>query len=280
MAFFDGAKFSAAPVLVQGLPKGNTCIWTEKGVIKCLVQTRSKRTDPKGSNGRMEIWNISPEAAKPIWPKRSLRPQRAGTFPAYRAEHFVWENREYILRSTWQNFELWRAQRRGHLGTSAAERRHAAGRAGCRLFFAGAQIVFALAVCAAFVMMARGSAWCPPRGIDAAAQASAAGRVRAALRARRGVFGGHLHRSGDVAGHHAFLLPTNCLRRIFPALDIPPLPALACFMIYFTGFEWYFSATPGKFLMGLRVVMDGGKPLTLWPRWCATPWRAGRHLSC
>jgi len=40
MAFFDGAKFSAAPSSCKVF-KGKHCIWTEKGVIKCLVQTRS-----------------------------------------------------------------------------------------------------------------------------------------------------------------------------------------------------------------------------------------------
>ena len=48
-----------------GLPKGNTSIWTEKGKIKCLVQTRAKGPDAvKGVKGRMEIWSIDPDSGK------------------------------------------------------------------------------------------------------------------------------------------------------------------------------------------------------------------------
>jgi len=74
-----------------------------------------------------------PKAAKPIWPKPIGSTTRAGTFPAYRAEHFVWENREYILRSTWQNFELWR-RNDAAIWEQAPLRRHAGRRAGCRFF--------------------------------------------------------------------------------------------------------------------------------------------------
>jgi len=37
------------------------------------------------------------------------------------------------------------------------------------------------------------------------------------------------------------------------------------YMAYTTLFEWTLHATPGKWIVGLRLVREDGSPLTLWP---------------
>src|SRR5205085_2223667 len=44
----------------------------------------------------------------------------------------------------------------------------------------------------------------------------------------------------------------------------PALSFVISYAVYFVGCEWLFGATPGKYLMGLRVVSDGGKKAPLW----------------
>jgi hypothetical protein len=46
--------------------------------------------------------------------------------------------------------------------------------------------------------------------------------------------------------------------------DLMSVPLLVLYVLYFCGAEWLTGATIGKFMMGLRVVMDGGRPLSLW----------------
>ena len=45
---------------------------------------------------------------------------------------------------------------------------------------------------------------------------------------------------------------------------LPPPPFLACYMLYFLLSEWLYGATPGKFVMGLRVIDYGGGKPSLW----------------
>src|SRR5205085_300447 len=52
---------------------------------------------------------------------------------------------------------------------------------------------------------------------------------------------------------------------ILPSLIATPYPPfVACYLVYFAGCECFFGATLGKYVMGLRVVMDGGHRPTLW----------------
>ncbi len=260
MVFFDGTKFSAAPIFVQGLPKGNTCIWNEKGVIKCLVQTRSKGADAdKGPKGRMEIWDIDPASGAAKLAETIASERNAlGIFSHIAAEHFVWEKREYILRSTWQKFELWRRNDGGQWEVVPD------GAGGLPLFSLERKLYTALGVCAAFVLLGAWLGFMRRRQALTLIRKLQPNDVYAPLAARAGAFFVDMVAVVGLAVGVARLYSDQYFE-IFPSLiGIPSVHTMACFLIYFAGFEWLFGATPGKYLMGLRVVMDGGERLTFW----------------
>ena len=261
MCFFDGMKFGAESIAVTGLPKGNTCVWAENGTIKCLVQTRLKGSESDGVKGRMEIWNIAPngkaELAETIAPERHTM----GLFSHIAAEHFKWEDREYILRSNWQKFELWRRNDAGKWELAPS------GVAGLPIFTLEHKLYWALAFCAAVVLL---GAWLGflrrrhaltllsklrPSDLYAPLAARASAYVLDMLVVIAAAFG---------VSKLLFDQYTEILPLPLGAIGVPSTPFLICFLVYFAGSECLFCGTPGKLLMGLRVVADGGSRPSIW----------------
>ncbi|MGD0091792.1 MAG: hypothetical protein ABSE73_17895, partial [Planctomycetota bacterium] len=106
--FQDGAFVGDKLVTLAGLPRGNTCVWAEGSQLKVLVQRRDKREDPFTSNGPMEIWNLAPDGSTQLAEALPGSRQRNGLVAFIAAEHFTWRGQEFIVRSNWQTFEIWR----------------------------------------------------------------------------------------------------------------------------------------------------------------------------
>lgn len=261
MCFFDGTKFSSESIAVTGLPKGNTCVWVENGSIKCLVQTRLKGAESDGVKGRMEIWNIAPsgkaELAETIAPERHTM----GLFSHIAAEHFKWENREFILRSNWQKFELWRRNDAGKWELAPA------GTAGLPIFTLEHKLYWALAFCAAIVLLGAWLGFLRRRHALTLLSKLSPSDLYAPLAARGSAYVlDMLVVIGAAFGVSKLLFDqyTEILPLPLGAIGIPSMPFLICFLVYFAGCDWLFLGTPGKLLMGLRVVSDGGSRPTLW----------------
>ena len=47
-------------------------------------------------------------------------------------------------------------------------------------------------------------------------------------------------------------------------IRLPHAPFLIFYLVYLSASEWLWGATLGKYIMGLRVIMDPGKKLTFW----------------
>jgi uncharacterized RDD family membrane protein YckC len=261
MALFDGTKFSPETRTITDLPKGNSCLWAEKGMIKCLVQTRSSERDTTGKRGRMEIWTIDPDSGK-AQRDETIAPERdtIGLFPFQAAERFTWENQEYILRSTWQNFELWR---RGEKGEWELVNNGAAGLPALNL---ERRLYSALGLCAGLILLGAWMAYLRRRAALILIRKLQPRDLYAPLGTRAMAF---------FADFFLVSILSVLTRRFYsePFIDIFPFnfyvgqPALSfvvCYGVYFVASEWLFGATPGKFLMGLRVVADGGRKAPFW----------------
>jgi len=104
----------------------------------------------------------------------------------------------------------------------------------------------------------------PPRGIDAAAQASAAD-VYAPLSARAGAFLVDIFIVVVMSlGIMRFYYPQIAYAEIFSGARHSAASGAGVFHDLLHRIRMVFQRHAWKFLMGLRVVMDGGKPLTLW----------------
>ena len=262
MCFFDGTKFSAAPLEVKGLPKGNTSVWADKGALKCLVQTRASGTDSATQqHGRMEIWTISPDGKAALSETIAADRPADSFFANIAANRFIWENHEYILRSNWQHFELWKR------GDDSSWTRVPAGTTGLPVFTLERKLFAALIFCALVVLLGATLGFLRRRHALTLMRSLQPGDLNAPMAPRAGAYLVDMlivvamsigvsklffDQYGDIAS-----TPLS-------NVALPSSSLLVCFMLYFTLTEWLLSATPGKFLMGLRVVSDGGARPTLW----------------
>ena len=261
MCFFDGTKFTTEPITVTGLPKGNVCVWEDKGAIKCLVQTRFKGADAAETKGRMQIWMITPDGkatlAETIHPEKSA----AGLFSFIAAEHFVWDNREYILRSNWQKFELWKRNPAGTWELSPV------GTTGLPVFALEHKLIGALGFCGLVILLGALLGFQRRRHALTLMRALQVSDLNAPIASRAGAY---LLDMATVVGltigvSQIFFDHNNEIAAAANGLlSFPSTALLICFMTYYTLTEWLLGATLGKFVMGLRVVSDDGTRPAFW----------------
>ncbi|HLX63662.1 MAG TPA: RDD family protein [Planctomycetota bacterium] len=263
LAFFDGTNFKMQTAGVNDIPKGNTCVWAENGAIKCLVQTRIKGVDAAGKKGRMEIWKIAPDSGKAEL-SETIEPERntLGLFSFLTAERFVYGQREYILRSTWQKFELWRRNDSGKWEVVPK------GASGLPAHELEQRLYTAVGFCVGVVLLGAWMAYMRRRQALTLLTKLTPRDLYAPLGTRALAF------IADIILVFALALAT---KRFYPEpfVDLFPFPSdflvlqpawpfAAAYGVYFIGSEWLFGATLGKFLMGLRVVGDSGRKASLW----------------
>lgn len=255
MCFFDGEKFAPESVHIKGIPKGNLSVWTDKDKIKILVQTSVAPSE--GKQGRMEIWSVGADGTAQLSETIS-ESQPFGLFPFIQAEHFTQNGSDYILRTTWQNFELW--QRDANAGQWSVS---PAGVTNLPTFQLEKKLWAVLGFSAALVLFGALLAISRRRQAKVLLDKFKPSDLNAPLMIRAGAYCLDLAIiTAMTIGILHFYQQTYEDSMWFALLPKPPM--LFCYPLYLVTTEWLFGATPGKFALGLRVVMDGGKKPTLW----------------
>ncbi len=269
MVSFDGKDFEKNPaeegkdasvkiINVSKLPKGNASLWVEQNEIHALIQTRPKDEQSLSMNSPMEIWTIQADGETKMVERIEGSQSKPGLMAFIAAEHFTDKGQEYILRSNWQNFEVWQRVE----GTFKMIRANPPGLPTYDLesvLWTGLAGAGALVLFGAFLAWRRRQAWTLMRRIQAhEIYATVGSRTGAYLVDLAIIVGGAVLYS-RLRGSYAS--PFEMVFLDFSKL--PYWPFFVIYMLYFSLAEWLFGTTAGKLLMGLCVVMDGGQKLSL-----------------
>jgi len=280
-AQFDGQKFAPAPIRIEGLPRGNTSFWSEGENVHVLIQTRAKPA--LSVNGPLEIWKITPavqDKNSALSPDKNFKDKtavlsqvsrlesidasqhKAGLLPFIAAERLVFNGREFIVRSNWQLFEIWRREPEAGWRLISTRPR------GIPVYDMESRLLAALALCVAAVVFGAGLAYHRRKHAQSLVRKVQANDLYATLGLRS------LAYAIDVALVIAvvFFFETQLQRPFVAPLSMlaisleqmPHWSFFAGYMAYFVLAEWLLGATLGKMIMGLRVVMDGGNRLSFW----------------
>jgi uncharacterized RDD family membrane protein YckC len=262
MATFDGERFVGDPVAIDNLPRGSVTAWADGDQIRVLVQVRPKLEDFLASNGPMEVWKVSPDGKADFVEEIEKSRVRSGLQPFIAAEHVMYQGQEFIIRSNWQFFEIWRkTPEAGWVRQTAAPR-------GLPLHDLEMVLLGALGMCLALIAFGAGLAYHRRRQALAVMRQIQAREIYATLGLRMGAYAVDLglclaggYYIGRLLGWTSisslFLVPTDLVRS-------PHWPFFGLYMTYLTVGECVFGSTIGKFLMGLAVVDEMGERPTLW----------------
>jgi uncharacterized RDD family membrane protein YckC len=267
MATFDGAKFNSTIQTIDSLPRGSSNIWSAGDQIKVLVQARLKREDAISTNGALEIYGIRPtekdavitaqllETAAPEQPKSNL-------LPFISAEHITWEGEEYILRSNWQMFEVWKKPADGTWTLAMRNPR------GLPRHNLETVLISTMLICLGMMAFGATLAYRRRKYVLAVNGRIQARDVYASLSLRMGAY------ALDICIIFALAILIGQIARLPYISPMAMLPAdvsrmpngtlFIVYIVYMAGMEWLLGATAGKFVMGLRVVMDTGQKCSLW----------------
>ncbi|MCY3024395.1 MAG: RDD family protein, partial [Planctomycetota bacterium] len=267
IATFDGQAFVGDPVPVTGLPRGNTCVWAGGDQLKVLVQRRAKLEDAISSNGPMEIWRVTPTAsAKSLEAHcvESVKESRArdGLMSFIAADYLASAGREFIVRSNWQMFEIWRkTPDEGWVRLAVNPR-------GLQVYDLEALLLAGLATGLALVAFGAGLAYHRRKQALTIMRKVQASEIYASLSLRMGAYLVDLTLVLAVTFYLTRLLgwpyvsPVNMLPVDFTR--VPYWPFFVIYLAYTVGTEWLLGTTAGKFVMGLCVVADTGERVSLW----------------
>jgi len=262
MATFKDGVFSGVPVSIAKLPRGNTYVWAAGGQLKVLVQRSDKREDAFTSNGPMEIWNIAPDGGAELAESIPNSRARNGLVAFIAAQHFTWRGQEFILRSNWQTFELWRCDAgKGWMRSSTAPK-------GLPAYDLEGLMLAALGAALALIAFGAGLAYHRRRQVWTILHKVQASEIYASLGLRMGAFAVDLTLIMAAAlylGHVlelAYVSPVELLRPDFERL--PPWQFFGTYIGYLVTAEWLCGTTLGKYIMGLSVVSDTGRRPSFW----------------
>jgi len=262
MALFKDGAFQGDPVSIANLPRGNTDVWAEGGQLKVLLQRRDKREGPFTSNGPLEIWDIEPDGNAKLGEAISDSRARNGLVAFIAAKHFTWRGQEFILRSNWQTFEVWRkTPETGWVRSSTAPK-------GLPQYDLGGLMLAALGVALALIVFGAGLAYHRRRQVWTILHKVQASEIYASLGLRMGAFAVDLTLIMFAALYldrvlgRSYISPVELLRPDFTRL--PPWPFFGIYLGYLATAECLLGTTLGKGLMGLSVVSDTGLRPSFW----------------
>jgi len=257
IADFNGETFAKEVETVSGLPRGNISAWSEGIAIKMLIQTRGRADESPAASGPMEIWGHVAGQPPVAEEKLGGEGSRGGLLAFTAAERFVFNNQEYILRSNWQKFELWKrdADKSWKLATPNVK---------LPTFNVEGMLISSLFISLALLAFSAGLAW--RRRAVAPGQKIHAREIYATLGVRMGAFIIDLILIITVAYFVCQPLGINYvspLELLQIDLGRSKWPFFIIYLVYLTLAEWLLGASLGKYVMGLRVIMFDGKKLTL-----------------
>lgn len=259
-ALFDGEQFTAIRQ-IQNLPAGNVSAFAASDGVRLLIQTRAPPEEAITQNGALEIWALNSTGdARQVEVIEESR-VKPGLLPFVFAEYVQLEEKEYILRSNSQLFEVWKRDANGNWAFLRNP-------GGLKTFDLETKLLVALGMCLALIAFSAGAAYRRRQITLSLTRKIEAQELYASLGLRMGAYAVDFAIVVAVAYGFARMLdsvPSGLLgivlRSDFP---IPYMPYFFAYMMYFTLSEWLVGATVGKMMMGLRVVMDGGAPLSFW----------------
>lgn len=268
VAAFDGRAFANA-VPVSALPQGNLSAWPELDCINLLIQPTAPRAGgPKLSNP-MEVRALLPDAAAKGLEAKLLetigadKPSpRPGLLDFIAAERIEWDGQEFIIRSNWQSFEVWK--KTSEEGWKLAVRNPK----GLPTHDVDTMLLSSLLMCLAMVAFGVGLAyrrrrvrWDPRQKIEAK-------DVYASLIVRVGAYFVDMTIVMAVlilaVQHLGWSFVASKDMFDFDLTRLSHAPFFLLYALYFVLTEWLLGATLGKYIMGLRVVMVTGAKVTFW----------------
>jgi len=256
---FANDAFSTSTVQIANLPRGNASPWLDGDTIKLLMQTRHKSEDAIFNNGPMEIWKVTPAGlAEKIETIEASR-QKGGLLAYLTAEHLKMDGREYIVRSNLQVFEVWKK-------TDATWAKVAYKPKGLPVYDLESTLLTSLGVALGMVAFGVGLAYRRRKQALTLLTKIKSRDIYASLGLRMGAYAVDLCVIIGVTvligrwKSWAFVSPIEMLN----FFGEPYWPFFAVYMVYLSTLEKMFGSTAGKFIMGLSVVLDGGKKLTVW----------------
>ena len=261
MASFDGTTFDSAAQTINGLPRGNTTAWIGgDGNIQVLIQSRKKLEEGISTNGPMEMWELTPKGVVNQLEVLKDSQSKAGLLPFIAAEHFVLDGQDYILRSNWQTFEIWQKTPLGWI-------RELRNPHGLPVYDLESGMLSALAIGLGLIALGAALAYHRRKHAWTILRKVRAHEVYASLGLRTGAYAvdlGLMLAATELLARLQGWTYVSPVDMLHPDLRLPYMPFFAIYVVYLAGTEWLCGATLGKFIMGLRVVMDNGKRLTPW----------------
>lgn len=261
---FDGKTFSSQPQRLEELPKGSSTFWTDGRALYAAVQPRGTSLF---SNKPLQLWRLPADhGTVPDRPTEVLARSESRRSPAFRVfllGHGVCGGigaegaggTEFIVRSDTQELELW--VRSGE-GADDWTMLRGARLKGLPRYKLGLVFGGLLAACLAAIAFGAGLAWRRHK------------RWKPDGKLQPGdVYGSPLLRA---AAYLCDFLTVWCLDLLVKQFAHLPevwhapqqlllgqsLCLFVVYLLYFTAFEWRWSATPGKFLMSLRIIRESG----------------------
>jgi len=259
-AIFDGSTFTAIRQ-IQNLPAGNVSAFAASDGVKLLIQSRAPPEEAITQNGAMEVWALNSTGdARQVEVIEESR-QKPGLLPFVFAEYVQVGDKEFILRSNSQLFEIWLRDPNGNW----ASKRNPGG---IKPFDLETKMLVGLGMCLALVAFSAGAAYRRRQITLSLTRKIEAQELYATLGLRMGAYAVDFAIVAALAYAVARMVdsvPSGLLGIVFRSESlIPYMPYFFAYMMYFTLAEWLIGASVGKMLMGLRVVMDGGAPLSFW----------------
>jgi uncharacterized RDD family membrane protein YckC len=257
---FDGENFGS-PAKLSAIPEGNVCAFSDAETVRLLIQTRAPREDALTYNGKMEFWSVSSDGTPRQDEVLENSQARPGLVPYVYAEYLKIGGDENILRCNSQVFEVWRRDANGNWNSAGHP-------SGLRPYDLETKMLVALGITLALLAFGAGAAYRRQRMLLSSKSRIDAQDLYATLGLRAGAFAVDyalilFGTQGLAAAVGSTPISLLALVRSNP-LELPYMPYFFTYMMYFTLSEWLFGMTLGKFIMGLRVVMDGGAQLTFW----------------
>ncbi|MFH0938764.1 MAG: RDD family protein [Planctomycetota bacterium] len=268
-ASFDGQTFAAQTTQTPGVPRGNMAAWSGEDRIHLLMQPGGKPGQSAYGNAPMEMWVLIPSTMSQTLEARRMETiaagsaqPKAGLLKFISAEYVNCGDQEFIVRSNWQMFEIW--NKTGAQPWTLVTRNPK----GLPAYNLEIFLISILLLCLGLLAFGVGVAYRRRNLNWQSGRRVQPHDIYAPVGARMSAYAVDL-----ILIFTVLILATQQLGwsqlsiQELLELDITKLPHAPFFLLYLAYLvmsEWLLGATLGKYILGLRVVMEPNRKLTLW----------------